>query len=182
MIVCGISLTAHWAFMFWHVQHLRNLPEVLNMTSEERNKLASLAMYLVIGSSIAGNFFSGWLAKRIGYRATIGATFFVYFVVMFGAYCTARDHHALLWWFPVIGFCQGVFGLFTMYLPPLFPTLLRTTGAGFCYNIGRAISAVGVVFFGLFSKVGDHRLALFYAGFLFLPAAVISFLMPKVKD
>lgn len=182
MIVCGISLTAHWAFMFWHVQHLRNLPEVLSLTSEERNKLASLAMYLVIGSSIAGNFFSGWLAKRIGYRATIGITFFVYFAVMFGAYYTARDHHALLWWFPVIGFCQGVFGLFTMYLPPLFPTLLRTTGAGFCYNIGRAISAVGVVFFGLFSKVGDHRLALFYAGFLFLPAAVISFLMPKVKD
>jgi MFS family permease len=182
MIVCGISLTAHWAFMFWHVQHLRNLPEVLEMNSEARNKLASLAMYLVIGSSIAGNFFSGWLAKRIGYRATIGATFFVYFAVMFGAYCTARDHHTLLWWFPAIGFCQGVFGLFTMYLPPLFPTLLRTTGAGFCYNIGRAISAVGVVFFGLFSKVGDHRLALFYAGFLFLPAAVISFLMPKVKD
>lgn len=182
VLVCGISLTAHWAFMFWHVQHLRNLPEVLTMTSEERNKLASLAMYLVIGSSIAGNFFSGWLAKRIGYRATIGATFFVYFGVMFGAYFVARDHHALLWWFPLIGFCQGVFGLFTMYLPPLFPTLLRTTGAGFCYNIGRAISAAGVVFFGLFSKVGDHRLALFYAGFLFLPAAAISFLMPKVKD
>jgi MFS family permease len=182
MVVCGISLTAHWAFMFWHVQHLRNLPEVLEMNSEARNKLASLAMYLVIGSSIAGNFFSGWLAKRIGYRATIGITFFAYSVVMFGAYCIARDHHTLLWWFPAIGFCQGVFGLFTMYLPPLFPTLLRTTGAGFCYNIGRAISAVGVVFFGLFSKVGDHRLALFYAGFLFLPAAVISFLMPKVKD
>lgn len=182
MIVCGISLTAHWAFMFWHVQHLRNLPEVLSMTSEARNKLASMAMYLVIGSSIAGNFFSGWLAKRIGYRATIGITFFAYFIVMFGAYCSARDHHELLWWFPAIGFCQGVFGLFTMYLPPLFPTLLRTTGAGFCYNIGRAISAGGVVFFGLFSKVGDHRLALFYAGFLFLPAALISFLMPKVKD
>lgn len=182
VLVCGISLTAHWAFMFWHVQHLRNLPEVLAMSSEERNKLASLAMYIVIGSSILGNFFSGWLAKMFGYRATIGVTFFAYFTVMFGAYFVARDHHALLWWFPVIGFCQGVFGLFTMYLPPLFPTLLRTTGAGFCYNIGRAISAVGVVFFGLFSKVGDHRLALFYAGFLFLPAAAISFLMPKVKD
>ena len=182
VLVCGISLTAHWAFMFWHVQHLRNLPEVLKLSGEERNKLASLAMYLVIGSSIAGNFFSGWLARLIGYRATIGMTFFAYFLVMLGAYGVPRDHHALLWWFPVIGFCQGVFGLFTMYLPPLFPTLLRTTGAGFCYNSGRAISAIGVVFFGLFSKVGDHRLVLFYAGFLFLPAGMISFLMPKVKD
>lgn len=181
-VVCGISLTAHWAFMFWHVQHLRNLPEVMLMSGEERNKLASLAMYLVIGSSIAGNFFSGWLARIIGYRATIGATFFAYFIVMLCAYGVARDHHGLILWFPVIGFCQGVFGLFTMYLPPLFPTLLRTTGAGFCYNIGRAVSALGVVFFGLFSKVGDHRLALYYAGFLFLPAALLSFLMPNARD
>ncbi len=182
MIVCAISLTGHWAFMFWHAQHLRNLPEVTAWSPEQKNHLVGIAMFVVIGSSIIGNFFSGWLARRIGYRAAIGGTFFVYFAVMMGAYCVPRDHHALLWWFPVIGFCQGVFGLFTMYLPPLFPTLLRTTGAGFCYNIGRAVSAVGVVFFGLFSKVGDHRLALYYAGFLFLPAAIISFLMPKVKD
>ena len=26
--VCACSLTAWWAFMFWHPQHLRNLPEV----------------------------------------------------------------------------------------------------------------------------------------------------------
>ena len=49
---------------------------------------------------------------------------------------------------PVIGACQGVFGLFTMCLPPLFPTLLRTTGAGFCYNFGRIVAAAGTVFFG----------------------------------
>lgn len=182
MVVCGVSLTAHWAFMFWHVQHLRNLPDVIIMTVEQKTQLAGYAMFIVIGSSIVGNFFSGWLSRHIGYRATIGITFFVYFVAMMGAYGVARDHHALMAWFPVIGFCQGVFGLFTMYLPPLFPTLLRTTGAGFCYNIGRVVSACGVVFFGLFSKVGDHRLALFYAGFLFLPAAVVSFLMPDARD
>ena len=33
-------------------------------------------------------------------------------------------------------------------------------------------AAFGTVFFGLFSKVGDHRAALFYAGFLFVPAAL----------
>jgi len=182
MLVCGISLTAHWAFMFWHVQHLRNLPEVLAMAAEQKTRVVNTAMFLVIGSSIVGNFLSAWIARIIGYRATIGATFFIYFGAMFGAYCVSRDHHALLWWFPLVGLCQGVFGLFTMYLPPLFPTLLRTTGAGFCYNIGRVASAFGVVFFGLFSKVGDHRLALLYASFLFLPAAGIAFLMPRVKD
>jgi MFS family permease len=181
-LVCGISLTAHWAFMFWHQQQLRNLPEILNWTPEQKTKLASTAMYLVIASSILGNFFSGWLARHIGYRATIGITFLVYFLTMFGAYHVPRNHIELLCWFPLIGFCQGGFALFTMYLPPLFPTLLRTTGAGFCYNIGRIFAAFGTVFFGLFSNVGDHRAALFYAGFLFLPAAIISFFLPRARD
>ena len=130
-LVCGISLTAHWAFMFWHQQHLRNLPEVLQWTPAAKNRLASLAMYLVIGSSVAGNFAAAWLARRFGYRSTIVAMFFGYWLAMLGAYGVARDHIALLWWFPLIGFCQGAFALFTMYLPPLFPTLLRTTGPDF---------------------------------------------------
>ncbi len=88
----------------------------------------------------------------------------------------------MMFWGPVIGFFSGVFGLFTMYLPPLFPTLLRTTGAGFCYNIGRIAAAAGTIFFGLFSKVGDFRTALLYAGFLFVPAGVVALFMPDPPD
>ena len=181
-LVCGVSLTAHWAFMFWHQQHLRNLPEVIGWTAAQKNRLASAAMYLVIGSSVLGNFFAAWAARRMGYRATIVAMFFGYWLAMIGAYGVARDHTSLLCWLPLIGFCQGSFALFTMYLPPLFPTLLRTTGAGFSYNIGRITAAFGTVFFGLFSKVGDYRTALFYAGLLFLPATLMAFFLPRQRD
>lgn len=180
--VCAISLSAHWAFMFWYIQHLRQLPDVLAMNAGEQNLLVSKALYLVILSSIAGNFFAAWVSRKIGYRQTTAWMCLGYFLAMLGAYYVPRDHTALLCWFPCIGFFQGLFALFTMYLPPLFPTLLRTTGAGFCYNIGRIAAAFGTVFFGLFSKVGDHRLALLYAGFLFLPAAGIAVFLPKVKD
>jgi len=182
IIVCGLSLTGHWAFMFWHQQHLRNLPGVIELADQEKNRIASLALYLVIGSSILGNFFAGWVARFIGYRKTIILMFAGYFAAVFGAYFVARDYHALLFWFVLIGFAQGAFALFTMYLPPLFPTLLRTTGAGFSYNIGRIIAAFGTVFFGLFSKVGDHRAALFYAGFLFVPAALMAAFLPKCEE
>ncbi|HTL57478.1 MAG TPA: MFS transporter [Candidatus Limnocylindrales bacterium] len=182
VLVCGISLTAHWAFMFWHQQHLRNLPEVLSWSDVKKNQLASGAMYVVMIFSITGNFFAAWLARWLGYRMAIVMLFLGYFFAMFGAYCLARDHVALFFWFPLIGFCQGAFALFTMYLPPLFPTLLRTTGAGFSYNIGRITAALGTVFFGLFSKVGDHRAVLFYAGFLFLPAAVLACFLPRLRD
>jgi len=179
VMVCGISLTAHWAFLFWSQQHLRKLPEVMNWTVAEQNRLASAGLYTVIGASIGGNFFAGWLARIIGYRAAIVSIFLVYFFAMVGAYCVPRTHNELLCWFALIGFCQGVFALFTMYLPPLFPTLLRTTGAGFSYNVGRAIAAFGTVFF---SKAGDHRHALLSASFLFIPAAVFSVFLPKVRD
>jgi MFS family permease len=132
--------------------------------------------------SILGNFFAAWLSRRIGYRGAIVWIFLAYFLAMFGAYYQPRAHQALLWWFTGIGFCQGAFALFTMYLPPLFPTLLRTTGAGFSYNIGRITAAFGTVFFGLFSRVGDHRAVLFYAGFLFLPAALAALFLPQRKD
>jgi MFS family permease len=181
ILVCAVSLTAHWAFMFWHQQHLRNLPEVLQWTAEQRNQFASKALYIVMFSSIAGNFFAAWIARSIGYRKTIALMCLGYFAAMAGTYSVARDQASLFYWLAAPGFFQGVFALFTMYLPPLFPTLLRTTGAGFCYNIGRIVAAGGTVFFGLFSKVGDYRLTLFYAAFLFLPAMVIALFLPEVK-
>jgi MFS family permease len=160
-VVCGISLTAHWAFMFWHQQHLRNLPEVLNWTATAKNKLASEAMYLVMVSSIVGNFFAAWLSSD-GYRAAIAALFWVT-MAMIGAYGVVRDHNSLLWWFPLIGFARAPSPC-SRCASPLFPTLLRTTGAGFSYNIGRITAAFGTVFFGLFSNVGDYRSALFTPG------------------
>jgi MFS family permease len=35
----------------------------------------------------------------------------------------------------------GVFGAFSFYLPELFPTRLRGTGSGLCYNAGRIVTA-----------------------------------------
>jgi hypothetical protein len=97
-------------------------------------------------------------------------------------YASPLPHDELWLGFIAVGICQGVFGLFTMYLPPLFPTLLRTTGAGFCYNFGRIVSGIGIVVFGSFSKIGDSRMALLYASFLFLPASIIALLMPKTAE
>ncbi len=181
-IVCALSLTAHWAFLFWHLQHVRNLPELSSWTNAETSHLVGRFVWLVMLTSIAGNFVAAALARWLKYRIAISALCVGYFFSMFATYYVARDHNSLWWGFAAIGLCQGVFALFTMYLPPLFPTLLRTTGAGFCYNIGRIAAGLGTVFFGLFSKVGDYRLALFYAGFLFLPAAAFAWFLPEPPD
>jgi MFS family permease len=182
ILVCSLSLTAHWAFNFWSLQHLRNLPDVAAWTDSERTQFASQAMTLLMISSIVGNFVAAALASRMGYRLSIAFLCLTYFASMTVTYSAPRDHTQMWYCLPFMGASSGLFALFTMYMPPLFPVLLRTTGAGFCYNIGRIAAAFGTVFFGLFSKVGDYRLGLLYAGFLFLPAALAALFLPEPPD
>jgi MFS family permease len=181
VVICALGLTAHWALMFWHSAHLRSLARDAGWAKERVDVLANQALYLLTIGAIIGNFLAGWLAKYVGYRRAIATCFVVYFVCMMAAYGVVRDVSGILFWLPFLGASQGAFALFTMCLPPLFPTLVRTTGAGFCYNVGRIFAAAGTVTFGLFAKVGtgagaicDHRLALWYAGFLFFPAALVT--------
>lgn len=88
----------------------------------------------------------------------------------------------------VLYFCDGltifgVFGAFTYYLPELFPTRLRATGAGFCYNAGRFLTAAGPFLVGRFASRGRDSLGSVLAaltvvavvpllGLLFLPLVV----------
>lgn len=183
--VCACSLTGWWAFMFWHVQHLRTLPEIRSWDKESQTRLVTSVFFLVIGISILGNFVAAAVARAVGYRRTIVIMCLGFFIAMFGAYRVPRDHVSLLYWLPWIGFFSGVFALFTMYLPPLFPTLLRTTGAGFSYNIGRIAAAAGTVAFWRFSASSDAdnlRQALFYNSFVFIPAMLIAILLPDIRD
>lgn len=178
MAVCACSLTAHWAFMFWSAQQLRQLPELALRTPGERTSIVSMSVVVLMVSSIVGNFLAAAIARRVGYKRAIAVMALAYFLMMMFTYGTARSLNSLWWCFPVLGACSGFFALFTMYLPPLFPTLLRTTGAGFSYNIGRIAAAAGTIVFGLLSPVGDSRMALFYSGWLFLPAAIFALAMP----
>ncbi len=179
--ICALTLSGWWAFMFWHPQHLRSLPELANWTESEKRQLVTKAFFSVVAVSIGGNFFSSWLATFLGYRRTILWMCLGFFLAFYGTYSVPRDHHSLLLWLPIIGFFSGMFGLFTMYLPPLFPTLLRTTGAGFCFNIGRVAAALGTVLFGLYLKV-DFQTTLMAIGFLFLAGAAVCLFLPELSN
>ena len=182
-VVCALSLSAWWLFVFWHSQHLRKLLSATSLTPAEITQRVTVAFIGVIAVSIVGNFASGWLAAQLGNRRAIILMFFGLFAGMAGAFIVPRGIGELVWfWLPLTGFFSGVFGLFTMYMPPLFPTLLRTTGAGFCYNIGRLAAAVASIVFGWLAPVGDFRLALLATSLLALAATVASWWLPEGED
>jgi hypothetical protein len=94
-------------------------------------------------------------AKLLGRKKT----FLFYFafsavaiIVAFGM--SLEPHTRLFMYFPIGLSTQGVFGCFPFYLPELYPTRLRATGAGFTFNIGRVIAAGGPLLVGSIAASG----------------------------
>jgi len=181
--ICAFSLTAWWAFLFWQAQYIRVLPEVSALSPMDRDSLVTWSFGWLMVACIVGNFVAGALAARFGYKATLLFMFGGFVVTMCGAFGAVHSVWALTrFWMPAVGFWSGVFGLFTMLLPPLFPTLLRTTGAGFCYNIGRIAAAFGTIFAAQITPGSGFSTTLFYDGFLFIPAMIFTLFLPKEEE
>src|SRR5262249_30243909 len=83
--------------------------------------------------------------------------------VTFGSHHDAGTLEALLFFVGVAVF--GIFALFAFYLPEIYPTRLRGTGAGFCYNTGRYLAAAGPLLTGTLAREVGLSHAVTYIGF-----------------
>jgi MFS family permease len=116
---------------------------------------------------LVGSLLSIPIAKRLGRRVMFGVYFAWSAAAIFWAFgAQLGDAMRLLAYFIVGIGIYGVFGAFTYYLPELFPTRLRGTGSGFCYNIGRIVAAPGPFIVGAIAASGGAADAVFYVGFI----------------
>ena len=57
----------------------------------------------------------------------------------------AADRRSFLFWVAALGFVSGIyFGWLPLFLPELFPTRVRSTGAGVSFNFGRIVTAITI--------------------------------------
>ena len=104
ILVCSVSLTAHWAFLFWYQQHLRNLPDVIDMSPAPEEQLASVANFLVMVAAVFGNFLAAALARFHGLPAVHrDPAPGVRALAMIATYIVPRSHTTLLVLLPVMG-------------------------------------------------------------------------------
>ncbi len=148
-----VVLLGLWGGTMWIPAAIREIAasstEASSLSGAEAERYltrqASYGVMLLNAGSLIGYLFFGPLADSIGRRGA----FFVYFL---GAVClfpitflasSSVDMVFLL--VPLVGiFTLGVTSGFPIYLPELFPTAVRATGVGFCYNLGRFVTAGGV--------------------------------------
>jgi MFS family permease len=119
-------------------------------------------------------------AKVMGRRMMFGIYYFLSALAIFATFGLELPPLTRLYMYFFIGVTVfGVFGSFTYYLPELFPTRLRGTGAGFCYNAGRVVAAGGPFLVGAIASRGADSLrtalhVLFFIGVVPLLGVVLS--------
>jgi hypothetical protein len=95
------------------------------------------------------------IAKHLGRKPMFAIYFAASAAAIFAAFGLEWPPEVRLHLYFFIGLSVfGVFGSFTFYLPELFPTRLRGTGSGFCYNIGRVFASAGPFIVGAVAAGG----------------------------
>ena len=91
-----------------------------------------------------------------------------------------KDLGTLMWFMLVYGyFVIGGFGTFAVYLPELYPTRVRATGQGFCWNAARSLTAIGPLVAGsLVAEFGSFPAAAGAVAFAYVVGAVVIWMGP----
>ncbi len=111
-------------------------------------------------TGIVGSLLGGWIASIVGRRLC-------YFLVCAASLAIAQytfwyllpTDAGFLFWVSFLGFVSGIFfGWLPLCLPELFPTRVRSTGAGISFNFGRVATAVTLFIAGLLTEMfaGDY--------------------------
>jgi hypothetical protein len=141
-------------------------------TSALKQEWIKVATYWFNWGGLIGTLLTIPIAKHLGRRKLFALYFAgsaLALMITFGLDIPS-EARLKLWFF--IGLTVfGIFGCFPFYLPELYPTRLRSTGSGFCYNIGRVVTAGGVFAVGAIAQgaKGDPEVflrTLFMIGFV----------------
>jgi MFS family permease len=121
---------------------------------------------------------AAYVSRRLAFLGALllgmGVTMFV-----FKSLNTAADAY---WMLPMMGFSQlAVFAGYSIYFPELFPTRLRGTGVGFCYNTVRYLAAPAPILFGYLATVMSFRTAAMLMASIYLVGIVALAWAPETK-
>ncbi|HVJ56111.1 MAG TPA: MFS transporter [Aliidongia sp.] len=103
---------------------------------------SSLYLAIIITASFLGYVTSAYLADALGRRLNF-ILFAVLSAITVAAYMIVpiNDSVMLVLGFPLGFFSAGIFSGMGPFLTEIFPSRMRGSGQGFCYNVGRAVGA-----------------------------------------
>lgn len=157
---------------------------------KEAARLKSHALIVQQVGAFFGMLMFSILAVRIGRRWTFALSFVLAWISIFIVFLSFHSERQIWYLYPLLGFCTLLpFGGYAVYFPELFPTRLRTTGTGFCYNVGRYVSSLGPLVFGGLGtlltgrfEIPAFRLAAVIVASIYIVGIIAAFAGPETKD
>ena len=174
-LLTSLCMIAYWGLFFW-------IPQFL--ASEKGVGLDTKGFIWIIpinmGAFIGCNTF-GFISDKLGRRPVFIAYLLIMAVLVwfFGNATTLKE---ILILGPLIGFFgTGFYSGFGSIFSEIFPTRVRGTAQGFCYNVGRGVSAVAPPLIGFLVGKYGFSTGLTTVSIFAIAAAIVVLTFPETK-
>jgi MFS family permease len=179
-LIYGLVLIGLWAVFSWLPTWVQSLFTDWTVGRQERG----IIMMLLGMGAIIGGALSGFLSNRFGYRKTLMPTFAACFALCWLLFTTNHTFSALVYLETgVLAIFFGISqGTLSAFVPGLFPAPIRGTATGFCFNVGRLLTATAVFFVGtLVTVLGGYGNAVLTFSSSFLLVFAVLWMSTDLK-
>ncbi len=167
-----VAVFGLWGATNWTPSLVRELLEPRRLSGEAVTQMVSYAVMSLNAGAILGYLAFPLLAEWLGRKAAFFLTLLGSAITLPATFLAAETYGRLMLILPVLGFMtNGIFSGFPVYLPELYPTRIRATGSGFCFNAGRVLAAAGpfvtgylVVHLGTFARAASSMALIYVLG------------------
>lgn len=176
----SIALIGTWGSVQW-------LPSWADQLTGGNSPAAKATTQILAGvGAIVGCLAGAWIGKGVGRRVVYFGLCLLSLLFCGYLFRFVETYGPTFQWLVfIVGIVTAAFyGWFPLYLPELFPTRIRATGQGLCYNFGRVLAAGGAL--------GQGQLMSYYGGSYAKAGAVVTliyilglgliWLAPETKD
>ncbi|HET6675302.1 MAG TPA: MFS transporter [Nitrospiraceae bacterium] len=178
-ILAFVAVFGLWGATNWVPTLIRGLPDLQHENAAVHAQYVSYAVMALNVGALCGYLGFGPMADRFGRRPAFGVMCAGSFVMLPLVYLVPQSYFEVLLLLPILGFFNnGIFSGFPIYLPELYPTRVRATGAGFCFNAGRVLASASpfvtgslVAALGSFNKAAAVIALIYLLGLAVLPFA-----------
>ena len=173
-IIFSSMLIGLWGMFSWIPTWVQSL-----LPHSDGQAERGITMMLLGVGGLTGGFISGWISNAIGVRKAMMTCFTGCIVISFFLFGMNSTFSAVIYFETAIlalffGISQG---LLSIYIPQLFPFHIRGASTGFCFNIGRPVTAVAVFFVGaLVTTLGGYSNALLTFAGIFIIGFITVYL------
>jgi MFS family permease len=178
-----------WSSNFWAPTVVATKLAAAGATAAHAQQMGAVAGLITNVGTLIGCLLVPWITGLFGSRRWTAVLFFVGSLLsVVASYEVAIEHFDNLTLFlmllPILGFfTNGVFGLFTIWLPEMFPSALRGAGSGFAFSMGRVLGAAGPTLIGaLAATTGSYPLAISLLSLIYIVGLPFIALAPETAN